>query len=162
VALYVTGISTSEVHPEFPPLLGTLTRIGRPSFVPHCPADDIATSRRGVEVALKSRPMSSTLGLVSSRDGREGTGTRTVRCRSPSAGNGLARGGLGGFSQMMASVPPRKHGNELTYSRSPEPFDGVLRYLIDPFLWKFFVLRLELLLQAWQGVFERLLLRVQE
>jgi hypothetical protein len=28
VALYVTGISTPEVHPEFPPLLGTLT-IGR-------------------------------------------------------------------------------------------------------------------------------------
>jgi hypothetical protein len=25
VALYVTGISTPEVHPEFPPLLGTLT-----------------------------------------------------------------------------------------------------------------------------------------
>jgi len=25
VAIYVTGISTSEVHPEFPPLLGTLT-----------------------------------------------------------------------------------------------------------------------------------------
>ena len=28
VALYVTGISTPEVHPEFPPLLGTLTRDG--------------------------------------------------------------------------------------------------------------------------------------
>jgi hypothetical protein len=27
VALYVTGISTPEVHPEFPPLLGTLTRV---------------------------------------------------------------------------------------------------------------------------------------
>jgi hypothetical protein len=26
VAIYVTGISTPEVHPEFPPLLGTLTR----------------------------------------------------------------------------------------------------------------------------------------
>jgi hypothetical protein len=26
VALYVTGISTSEVHPESPPLLGTLTK----------------------------------------------------------------------------------------------------------------------------------------
>jgi hypothetical protein len=26
VALYVTGISTPEVHPEFPPLLGTLTQ----------------------------------------------------------------------------------------------------------------------------------------
>jgi hypothetical protein len=26
VALYVTGISTPEVNPEFPPLLGTLTR----------------------------------------------------------------------------------------------------------------------------------------
>jgi hypothetical protein len=25
VAIYVTGISTPEVHPEFPPLLGTLT-----------------------------------------------------------------------------------------------------------------------------------------
>jgi hypothetical protein len=25
VAFYVTGISTPEVHPEFPPLLGTLT-----------------------------------------------------------------------------------------------------------------------------------------
>jgi hypothetical protein len=25
VAFYVTGISTGEVHPEFPPLLGTLT-----------------------------------------------------------------------------------------------------------------------------------------
>jgi len=24
VAFYVTGISTPEVHPEFPPLLGTL------------------------------------------------------------------------------------------------------------------------------------------
>jgi len=29
VALYVTGISTPEVHPESPPLLGTLTRSGR-------------------------------------------------------------------------------------------------------------------------------------
>jgi hypothetical protein len=28
VAIYVTGISTPEVHPEFPPLLGTLTRGG--------------------------------------------------------------------------------------------------------------------------------------
>jgi hypothetical protein len=27
VAFYVTGISTPEVHPEFPPLLGTLTRL---------------------------------------------------------------------------------------------------------------------------------------
>jgi hypothetical protein len=27
VALYVTGISTPEVHPEFPPLLGTLTPV---------------------------------------------------------------------------------------------------------------------------------------
>jgi hypothetical protein len=26
VALYVTGISTPEAHPEFPPLLGTLTK----------------------------------------------------------------------------------------------------------------------------------------
>jgi hypothetical protein len=26
VAIYVTGISTPEVHPEFPPLLGTLTQ----------------------------------------------------------------------------------------------------------------------------------------
>jgi len=25
VAIYVTGISTPDVHPEFPPLLGTLT-----------------------------------------------------------------------------------------------------------------------------------------
>jgi hypothetical protein len=30
VALYVTGISTPEVHPEFPPLLGTLTSRGLP------------------------------------------------------------------------------------------------------------------------------------
>jgi hypothetical protein len=30
VAFYVTGISTPEVHPEFPPLLGTLTMaVGR-------------------------------------------------------------------------------------------------------------------------------------
>jgi hypothetical protein len=30
VAFYVTGISTPEVHPEFPPLLGTLTAdVGR-------------------------------------------------------------------------------------------------------------------------------------
>jgi hypothetical protein len=28
VALYVTGISTPEVHPEFPPRCGTLTRFG--------------------------------------------------------------------------------------------------------------------------------------
>ena len=28
VAFYVTGISTPEVHPEFPPLLGTLTIVG--------------------------------------------------------------------------------------------------------------------------------------
>ncbi len=28
MALYVTGISTPEVHPEFPPRLGTLTRGG--------------------------------------------------------------------------------------------------------------------------------------
>jgi hypothetical protein len=28
VAIYVTGISTPEVHPEFPPLLGTLTGKG--------------------------------------------------------------------------------------------------------------------------------------
>ena len=27
VAIYVTGISTPEVHPESPPLLGTLTRV---------------------------------------------------------------------------------------------------------------------------------------
>jgi hypothetical protein len=27
VAFYVTGISTPEVHPEFPPLLGTLTTV---------------------------------------------------------------------------------------------------------------------------------------
>jgi hypothetical protein len=27
VAIYVTGISTPEVHPEFPPLLGTLTTL---------------------------------------------------------------------------------------------------------------------------------------
>jgi hypothetical protein len=27
VALYVTRISTPEVHPEFPPLLGTLTSL---------------------------------------------------------------------------------------------------------------------------------------
>ncbi len=27
VAVYVTGISTPEVHPEFPPLLGTLTAV---------------------------------------------------------------------------------------------------------------------------------------
>jgi hypothetical protein len=27
VAFYVTGISTPEVHPEFPPLLGTLTGV---------------------------------------------------------------------------------------------------------------------------------------
>src|SRR5438093_3024601 len=27
VAIYVTGISTPEVHPEFPPLLGTLTML---------------------------------------------------------------------------------------------------------------------------------------
>jgi hypothetical protein len=30
VALYVTGISTPELHPEFPPLLGTLTSRGLP------------------------------------------------------------------------------------------------------------------------------------
>jgi hypothetical protein len=29
VAFYVTGISTPEVHPEFPPLLGTLTAASR-------------------------------------------------------------------------------------------------------------------------------------
>ena len=28
MAFYVTGISTPEVHPEFPPLLGTLTEAG--------------------------------------------------------------------------------------------------------------------------------------
>jgi len=28
VAIYVTGISTPDVHPEFPPLLGTLTQGG--------------------------------------------------------------------------------------------------------------------------------------
>jgi hypothetical protein len=29
VGFYVTGISTLELHPEFPPRLGTLTKPGR-------------------------------------------------------------------------------------------------------------------------------------
>lgn len=45
MALYVTGISTPEVHPEFPPLLGTLTGVG-------CDASDLKTSLLAVGAYL--------------------------------------------------------------------------------------------------------------
>jgi hypothetical protein len=32
VAIYLTGISTPDLHPEFPPLLGTLARIAQKPF----------------------------------------------------------------------------------------------------------------------------------
>jgi hypothetical protein len=35
VAIYVTGISTPDLHPESPPLLGTLTGWGRPCVGVH-------------------------------------------------------------------------------------------------------------------------------
>jgi integrase len=50
VALYVTGISTPEVHPEFPPLLGTLISTPTPSASGFDPAAEAAKVNDGMTV----------------------------------------------------------------------------------------------------------------
>jgi hypothetical protein len=59
-------------------------------------------------------------------------------------------------------MPPSKHRYELSNSRPGEPFDRVLRYLVDPFVGYVFVLLLKLLLQSRKRVFDRLLLGIKD